>query len=276
MKSVDVNIIIPIYNGRRFLEKTINSCINQTYKHFDIIIIDDKSTDGSLELIKSQFSSLENIIILENKENRGINYTVNKAVRLSNGKMVLFLGQDDLLSPNHLEEMTKDFDDTVSFIHCNSKIIDANDIFLKWSKYDDDQIKKSKEPLKFLAVENFISSTGAIINRRYFESLGGFDESYKNYGEWLNWIKLSSCGTVIYNKDIYAFYRKHTSNISNTFQQKPIELLDYWKACKKRAEELSNINILTRCYIKINMRLLKLFRAFKVRLENIRIINSKK
>ncbi len=238
--SYKVSIIIPVYNGEEFITDTIDSCLSQSYNNYEIIVVDDMSKDNSIDLIKNRYLSEEYIYIYSNKSNKGINKTANKAVHLATGDVILFLGQDDKLPPKHIESMIRWFKDDVAFIHCNSKIIDKNSNFIRWSKKDRKQKKKSKTPLKYLKIENFISSTGAIMNKRIFMDLGGFDETYKNYGEWLNWIKLSEKGKVIYCTDTYAYYRKHDNNISKSFKTDvDIELQEYWDSCKKYALDVS-------------------------------------
>jgi len=151
-----VSVIIPVYNGEKFLDQTIKSVLNQTYKNVEYIIIDDCSQDNSLKIIE-KYS--DKITIYINKKNLGIIKTVNNAIKKSNGKYILVIGQDDLLESDHIENMIRAFDDNTSLIFCNSIIIDKNNNKIGIA-YQDEQtkIKKIQNPLFELSKNNFINS----------------------------------------------------------------------------------------------------------------------
>jgi glycosyltransferase involved in cell wall biosynthesis len=89
-----VSIIIPCYNSERFIEEAINSAINQTYKNIEVIVINDCSTDKSLDIITS-FSSkihIENFLV-----NQGVQRARNRGIELAKGEYIKFLDSDDVL-----------------------------------------------------------------------------------------------------------------------------------------------------------------------------------
>lgn len=96
-----VSVIMPNYNGAKFIEKSINSILNQTYQNFELIIIDDGSSDNSTKLIES-FDS-KKIRFYINDENLGVSATRNRAIDLSNGKYIAFMDSDDISPLNRLE-----------------------------------------------------------------------------------------------------------------------------------------------------------------------------
>ena len=98
-----VSIIIPNYNNQIFLKKTISKILDNTYKNVEIIIVDDKSTDISIDIIKS-FED-EKIKIYENKENSGTYYSRNKGILLSKGGYILIIDGDDYIDPKYIENM---------------------------------------------------------------------------------------------------------------------------------------------------------------------------
>lgn len=99
-----VSIIMPNYNCEKFLEETINSVINQTYTNWELLIVDDCSTDGSVEIIKSYFKKDDRIKLFINETNRGAAASRNWALREATGKWVAFLDSDDLWLPEKLEK----------------------------------------------------------------------------------------------------------------------------------------------------------------------------
>lgn len=95
------SIIIPVYNVEKFVKRSIQSTINQTYKNLEILIIDDKSTDSSLKIIQSINDS--RIKILLNEQNQGTFWTRNKGILNATGEYLLFLDSDDFLETNAVE-----------------------------------------------------------------------------------------------------------------------------------------------------------------------------
>ncbi len=253
MNDILCSVLIPVYNGEKFLEKTIKSCLAQTIvDKVEIIVIDDCSNDSSFEILKNIASLHSNVIASKNEKNMGIIKTVNKAASLARGNYLMFLGHDDMLQPNHIEVMLKEFDNNTAFIHCNSELIDKDDNVFGIGVDDNEQIKKTKNIKYYLALGNVVHSTGTIIQKKYYDKVGGWDETYRNYGEWLLWTKLASVGQVKYSTKIKALYRRHDTNITNSFEDTNVkpELLKFYEDCRKTA--IDNIdNVLVRKYLEL-------------------------
>ena len=98
-----VSIIIPNYNKGKFITETINSVINQTYKDWECVIIDDKSNDNSLQIIRKQIQDDERFKLLANNQNKGGSYSRNIGLKKSKFNYIIFLDSDDILAPNCLQ-----------------------------------------------------------------------------------------------------------------------------------------------------------------------------
>lgn len=98
-----VSIITPSYNNAKFITKTIESVINQTYSNWEMIIVDDSSTDNSIEVIQEFVMKEEKITLLINKKNIGAAETRNVAIRQAKGRFIAFLDSDDIWKSNKLE-----------------------------------------------------------------------------------------------------------------------------------------------------------------------------
>lgn len=233
-KQYRCSIIIPVFNGEQFIKKTIKSCLNQSIP-VEIIIINDASTDESEKII-SKFTN-ENISYSLNQENLGLMKTLNKAIKNANSDYLLILGHDDLLEYNHVENMLNKFDEKTSFVHCNANLIDENDEIFGVGTSDMKQFIKTIFIRKYLSENCFIHSTGAIISKEFFNEVNGYDETFKNYGEWLLWIKLTNIGKVKYCFNTRAKYRRHKTNITNTFDDKSVkkDLKVFFDFCKQTA-----------------------------------------
>lgn len=239
------SIIIPVYNGEKFIDKTIQSCLNQTVP-VEIIIINDASKDRSEEYILSY--SDNRIIYIKNDTNLGVMKSLNKAVKYAHSDYLLFLGHDDMLRANHVTSVLREFENDTAFIHCNADLIDVNDMIIGLGVNDLKQLQKTKYIKESLLISNIVHSTGTIINKKYFDQIGGWDERFKNYGEWLLWIKLANVGKVKYCTQVKAMYRRHETNITNTFTDANVKigLNIFFRYCRKTALELFRPNLLTR------------------------------
>ena len=109
-----VSVVMSVYNGELFLKEAIDSILSQTYKKFEFIIIDDGSTDGSLNII-NEYSD-ERIKILVNPKNEGLIFSLNKGIELALGTYIVRMDADDISLPQRIEEQ-------VSFMEKHGSIV---------------------------------------------------------------------------------------------------------------------------------------------------------
>lgn len=101
-----ISIIIPVYNVEKYIERCLDSIVNQSYSNLEIILVDDGSTDLSGEICDS-YKSKDNRIIVIHKNNEGLGYARNSGLKLATGEFIMFVDGDDCISTNHVEEMVK-------------------------------------------------------------------------------------------------------------------------------------------------------------------------
>ena len=99
-----ISVITPIYNREKYLTECINSILSQSYENFEFILIDDKSTDGTSEIIKSYASRDSRIIVLENDKNIGATASFNRGLAISKGKYVARMDSDDISFPTRFQK----------------------------------------------------------------------------------------------------------------------------------------------------------------------------
>ena len=103
-EKIDISLIVPVYNVEKYLKRALTSVENQTFKNFEVIIVNDGSTDGSLEII-SEFVDRNKNFTLINQENKGLGEARNVGIRHAKGRYVAFLDSDDFLEPEYLEKL---------------------------------------------------------------------------------------------------------------------------------------------------------------------------
>lgn len=102
MHQLLISIIIPVFNGKQFIKEAIDSVIQQTYNNIELIIIDGKSTDGTLEIVQEYRKHIKHLI---SEKDDGIYDAMNKGLALASGEWVYFLGADDKLKQNNTLEL---------------------------------------------------------------------------------------------------------------------------------------------------------------------------
>ena len=120
-----ISVVIPLYNKGFIISETLNSVLAQTFTDFEIVIVNDGSTDNSFEIV-SQYS--DDRIRLYNQENKGVSKTRNAGIEYSKSELIAFLDADDYWHPNHLEELYQLY---IDFPNCG---LYANRYFMKISE----------------------------------------------------------------------------------------------------------------------------------------------
>ncbi len=100
-----VSVIIPVYNVEKYLNKCLDSVLNQTYENVEIIIVEDKSTDDSRRIVKEYQRLCPELKVIYNEENRGLSYCRNKGLEVATGELISFVDSDDVIDDNFLEDI---------------------------------------------------------------------------------------------------------------------------------------------------------------------------
>lgn len=107
MKNPKISVIVSVYNTEKYIEKCLDSLFNQTYSNIEIVVINDCSTDGSLKILKKYAKKHDNMILIENKENRGLSYSRNVGLEKATGEYIGYIDSDDYVDPTYYEQMMK-------------------------------------------------------------------------------------------------------------------------------------------------------------------------
>ena len=118
-----LSVIMPVYNAEKYLDKSIQSIINQTYKNIELIMIDDYSNDNSIKIMEKYLS--DNIILIKNLKNSGAGYSRNEGLKICTGEYIGYIDADDYIEPDYYEKMINQMEKE------NSDIV-VCDIFVKY------------------------------------------------------------------------------------------------------------------------------------------------
>lgn len=218
-----VSIIIPNYNHARFLEQRIQSILDQTYQNFEIIYLDDASTDDSNEIF-SKFIPDSRIKAIYNQTNSGSPFKQwNKGLREVNGKYVWIAESDDYADPSFLETLVRILDNhtNVGVAYCQSYQVDEQNNVLATLRWWTDDLSKERwrndfinngvdECASYLVFKNTIPNASAVLTRRsVFEKIDIANSSLKLCGDWFNWVQLLLQSDLAFSAEALNYFRVH-------------------------------------------------------------------
>jgi glycosyltransferase involved in cell wall biosynthesis len=212
--GIKVSLIVPIYNGEKYIEETLRSVIDQTYKNIEVLCIIDGTKDRSKQLIEALADP--RITVME-QENHGATWTRNMAIKLVTGKYVWFLDQDDNLMPGCIEAAVAEIERTGNIgVAVNGHLIDSNSHIIR-KMY---RVNKPILSLKKLAKGNQLFTTSQVLLRR--EAIlrnGGFDMDAGIADDWDMWLRIVREGKIDFLDQHLMQYRIHESNHSKNFEK---------------------------------------------------------
>ena len=192
MPAPKVSIIIVNYNGKELLQKCLDSLLKVNYDNFEIILVDNNSTDGTVEFITKNYPSL---IIIKLDSNKGFAEPNNVAAKISKGKYLLFLNNDTVVTPNFISEMVKVMETDKKIAVCQSLLLKPDGSVDSSGDFIDHLGVVYNSKTKIDEIREVSSARGAsmLVRSDIFEKLDGFDQKFFITFEdvdlcWRSWI----------------------------------------------------------------------------------------
>jgi teichuronic acid biosynthesis glycosyltransferase TuaG len=185
-----ISIIMAAYNCESYIEKSILSVINQTYRYWELIVIDDGSKDNTVQIIKKMKGVDDRIKFFENGQNQGVSATRNKAILLAVGNWLAFLDSDDAWERDKLEKQMNHAQEVgAEFIFTGSSFINEAGEY-----YQGIFEVPEKVNYKRLRTHNVISCSSVLIKKKFFENIKmEKDDIHEDYAVWLRVLKTGIC-----------------------------------------------------------------------------------
>jgi len=214
-----ISVIIPTYNRIFFLKRSIDSVLEQSLKPYEVIIVDDGSSDGTSTMIKKNYPKI-NLICQENK---GVSAARNIGIRASSGDWVCFLDSDDEWKKNKLSEQMLAIkkNTNYSFCHSNEEWIKNGKKInqkKKHKKYGGDIFKECLDMCR-------ISPSSVMINKSVFDDIGFFNEDLVVCEDYELWLRICAHYKVLFvDEPLIIKYGGHEGQLSNS-----IESIEYYR-----------------------------------------------
>ncbi|MFN6038623.1 MAG: glycosyltransferase family 2 protein, partial [Bacteroidota bacterium] len=206
--SPEISVLMSVYNSDQFILDSISSVLNQTFSNFEFIIIDDGSTDNSLNIIKS--ISDDRIRLFVNNQNRGLIFSLNKGVELAKGKYIVRMDSDDLCFPNRLELQYNFMQTHPEIGVCGSDYDNFSETF-----YKSCHTIKGSEVLKVWLLFSTPLCHPTVIIRKSILPKDPYDVNFLHVEDYELWTRLALTSSIENLPETLLKYRHHPAQVSN-------------------------------------------------------------
>jgi glycosyltransferase involved in cell wall biosynthesis len=235
-----VSVIVPNYNHARYLPRRIDSILSQTFQDFELILLDDCSTDDSRSVL-SRYANDPRVRIEFNEANSGSTFKQwNKGVRLAHGKYVWIAESDDYASERLLERLVAILDSqlAVTFAYSQSWLVSDDDRLNGFADFyleyldprrwkEDFCVDGREECQNYFVCSNTVPSASAVLFRKsIYERIGGADESLRMCGDWKLWAAMALTGRIAYLGEPLNYYRVHDASVRNQSRKTGLDVAE--------------------------------------------------
>jgi glycosyltransferase involved in cell wall biosynthesis len=217
-----VSVITPVYNREKYLVKCIESILNQTYENFEFIIIDDNSSDLTVNIIKDYLLRDSRIKFLENNKNLGATLSFNRGLDIAKGKYIARMDSDDISFPDRFKKQVDIFESwhDLEVLGTGAVLID----------HKENEIGRKQFPSNFKKISNIIKTgvpvfdPSVMMRSSTLKEINGFDNRLAPADDYHLWLTLFKQKKIISNIDDYLIkYRLHDSNLSKVASREQLQ-----------------------------------------------------
>ncbi|HIT10894.1 MAG TPA: glycosyltransferase family 2 protein [Candidatus Onthousia faecigallinarum] len=244
MKQEKISIIVSAYNVEKYIEKCISSLLKQTYTNFEIIVVDDCSQDKTLSLLKKMAREDSRLKILHNRENHGLSYSRNKALKEASGAYYGFVDADDFVPLDFYETLYTALKDQKA----DMSFCDINVIYEDKGNYQEKVALCEGKPTALHAINHGLAATccNKLFKKEVF--LYPFEDGKINEDVATILPIVIKAQKLAYTKDTYYNYIQHKGSIQNSsFQEKRFDIFDMVSLALDRVREEKDFSKIKEC-----------------------------
>lgn len=208
-----ISIMLPVYNGTRYLKESIQSCLDQTYVHWELLIVDDASTDQTPTIIAEFTAKDSRVRCIRHETNKRLPAALNTGFAHARGEYLTWTSDDNLYHPQALEEMVKVLasNSTVDFVYSDYDVISESGQLV--------QTIIAEPPIQL--IQGHTGLACFLYRRRIYEQIGGYSEDLflaEDYDYWLR-ILVSGFHMSPLHKSLYQ-YRRHPHSLTDEYRER--------------------------------------------------------
>jgi glycosyltransferase involved in cell wall biosynthesis len=245
-----ITVAVCSFNGERYLEKALNSVLAQDYSNFEVVIVDDGSSDGTVSIIK-QFAGRHGCIRPFFRGHHGLPASRNFLFSQAKGEWIAIIDQDDLCYPTRLSrqlELARRYP-TAGLVFSNvNQVNESDDVigdYLSIFELPENPIRKQDAGNLLLRLGCFSASASCFIKRDTVAAVGAFDESFAYSCDYDYFIRAGFEVEFAYTRDALAAWRRHAEQATATYGRKGNEVRSlYWRNCRGKDASLLTKTVL--------------------------------
>jgi glycosyltransferase involved in cell wall biosynthesis len=230
-----ISICIPTYNGEPYIELALRSVLQQTFEDYELIVIDDQSTDGTYEHVAA---ITDHRLRLEKNSTRlGLVGNWNRCIQLASGEYLSIFHQDDIMEPNNIQKKVELLNNHPAVGYVFSEINNINSLGEVVGRYEkiffqkNDSIFNGFDFFRYLLMEgNFVSCPSVLVRTNLYREWGGFDPRLMYTPDFEMWLRLALHTSVAYLSEPLVSWRRHSSQESNQYLGMVHEIKEVYRA----------------------------------------------
>lgn len=232
-----ISVVIPTYNHDRYIGACIESVLGQTYRDFEVIVVDDGSTDGTARVVSEYGDQVRYL----HKENGGTSSALNAGIEAARGEYLAWLSSDDRYAPTKLAKQIAQLEThpQLRISHTAFHHTDKNGVILKTSILTPQEAASIS--VATLLKGNPVNGSSILFHRSCVERVGTFDESLQGTEDWEMWIRLAGCYQFGYVPEPLLFYRWHDANFTHKRERMTQAM---WQMLLKVASTQSAVDVM--------------------------------
>ena len=231
-----VSVTLCCFNSERYLRETLNSIVDQTYKNWELVVVNDGSSDSTADILQ-EYVDAGWPIVVHNQKNAGLAASRNKALELARGELIALIDHDDLWDPRKLELQVPLFSNPrVGLVYSNTVVIDHSGRELR------EFLPRSRmfrgEVLVPLFLGQFLACSSAVVRRTAIDEVGPFKTHYKINEEYELFMRLAARYEFDYVDVPLMKWRVHATNATWDFRRNRTETADVLRQALQRHPEI--------------------------------------
>lgn len=206
-----ISVVLPVYNGEKYLFDAIKSILTQSFKNFELIVINDGSTDESYQIAKG-FEEADSRVKIISRENKGLVKSLNEGISCSVGKYIVRMDADDISFPNRLQTLYEYMEKNLDVSVCGSSVLVFGDNIKDYAW----RLKAGNEKIKSKLLFSTTLVHPSVIIRSAFikENKLFYNEKYKNIEDYKMWVDVLDAGLIHNIGDVLLKYRYHDQSVT--------------------------------------------------------------
>lgn len=245
-----ISVVMAAFNAEKYLSEAMDSILSQTYEDLELIVIDDKSTDASGQILKEYAARDSRVTVLENEENLGLTKSLNKGLAIAKGDYIARMDADDISVPERFAKQVAFLDENpdYSFVSCIGRYIDED------GKQEQLRLfpETNEEIYAMMPKVDAVMHPGVMFRRDDIAKIGNYCEDFRVVQDYDLWFRGMAAGYKFYNiQEPLVLFRRNDSY--NTRKSKAYRMVDF--QVRKKGYKINKIPLHKRVYLVVPLAL---------------------